>query len=75
MQLTNEWIERGKVEVRLEGRRDLILRQLRHQIGLVTSEMEEQIAGLPDVRLDELAEALLDFQKPTDAEHWLASRG
>jgi predicted transposase YdaD len=90
MQLTNEWIEIGKVEGRTEGRtegrvegrlegrvearRDLILRQLRRRIGQVSPEVENQIAHLPDGRLDDLAEALLDFQQPMDADRWLATQ-
>ena len=62
MQLTNEWIERGKtegrvegrmegrvegrMEGRMEGRRELVLRQLRRQIGPVPPELLERVAAL-----------------------------
>jgi predicted transposase YdaD len=76
MHLTNEWIEQGRTEGRTEGRsqgrREVILRQLRRRVGGLPPEMEEQISRLPEARLDDFAEALLDFCELEDVRLWLA---
>jgi hypothetical protein len=78
MQLTNEWIERGReeglskgrLEGRLEGRRALVLRQLA-RLGQVSDEFGQRIGSLLEGQLDELAEALLGFRSIEDAHRWL----
>ncbi len=79
MQLTNDWIEQGKIEGRtegrtegrMEGRRELLARQLRRRVGAVPPELLDQIARLSDSRIDDLGEALFDFQNIADAQTWL----
>jgi predicted transposase YdaD len=75
MQLTNEWIEAGKVEGRqeghLEGRRELVIRLLRRRLGNVPPELVDRIRQLSDSQVDEFGEALLDFQNVSDAQAWL----
>ena len=70
MQLTNEWIERGKAE----GRQETVLKQLRHRFGRLPANFPRRIGKLSLPQLDELVEALLDFRTRADAEAWLADR-
>ena len=72
MQWTNEWIERGKDEGRLEGRRTIIVRQLARRFGSVPSEIKDSVGRLSETQIDQLAEALLDFHDVEDMRLWLA---
>jgi predicted transposase YdaD len=58
---------------RQEGELDLALRQLRRRCGDLTPEQVARVRALPLERLEELAEALLDFQGPADLDSWLAA--
>lgn len=70
-QLTNEWIEQGKLEGRQEGRRELVLRQLQRRLGAISDDFAERVSKLPDLKVAELGEALLDFRNSADAQMWL----
>ncbi|HET6252130.1 MAG TPA: DUF4351 domain-containing protein [Tepidisphaeraceae bacterium] len=74
MQLTNEWIEQGKIEGDLAGRRALLLRQLRHRLGSVPPEAVAEIEHLGGSLVDELGEAIFDFHDLNDVQSWLAAR-
>ena len=63
----------GRQEGRQEGERDLALRQLRRRCGDLSSEQVVRVRALPLERLEELAEALLDFQGPADLDGWLGA--
>jgi predicted transposase YdaD len=63
----------GRQEGRQEGELDLALRQLRRRCGDLTPEQVARVRALPLERLEELAEALLDFQGPADLDSWLAA--
>jgi predicted transposase YdaD len=77
MQYTNEWIERGRTEGltkgREEGRREVLLLQLRRRLGSLPAEFIDRMDHLSVSQLDDLADALLDFQTLADAQSWLAS--
>lgn len=47
------------------------LRLLRRRVGEVTPSTEERIRALSVSKLEELAEALLDFSSPADLMAWL----
>ncbi len=49
----------------------LVMRQLRRRLGTIAPEMEAQIRSLSIDRLEDLGEALLDFQSETDLIDWL----
>ncbi len=55
-----------------QGELMLVRRQLARRFGALTPEMEARICALETPLLDALSEALLDFQKPSDLEEWLA---
>jgi hypothetical protein len=88
MAWTNEWIEQG-IEQGIErgreqglalgshtARIDVLARLLRRRFGaeIATATFISRLGELSDTQLDNLAEALLDFQSLADAEAWLASR-
>jgi Domain of unknown function (DUF4351) len=53
------------------GQRSLVLRQLTRRIGIFPAELRSQIELLPVTQLDELGEALLDFEQLADLTDWL----
>ncbi len=63
-------------EGRLEGEqreRSLILRQLTRQVGEIPQEALKRIETLSIVQLENLGEALLNFQAGADLEAWLSA--
>ena len=48
-------------------------RLLLRRCGPLTSGQQEAIAALPLETLEQLGEALLDFNGPDDLNHWLAA--
>ena len=71
MELTTSWERKGIVMGRHSGKKELLVRLLRRRFGDVSQEIEARIDALPDSRLDELGEAILDFTSLTDAQSWL----
>jgi predicted transposase YdaD len=55
----------------LKQAQSLILRQLNRRVGNLSLELETQVKALPLVRLDDLGEALLDFNEMGDLVLWL----
>jgi Domain of unknown function (DUF4351) len=51
--------------------RSVILRQLTRRVGLVPEAMTDRIQQLPIDRLEDLAEALLNFMQLNDLVDWL----
>ena len=49
----------------------LILRQLTRRIGAIPANLVEQIRQFPIETLENLGEALLDFQQEADLVNWL----
>ncbi|NEO66844.1 MAG: DUF4351 domain-containing protein, partial [Moorea sp. SIO4G2] len=60
-------LDRGKQEEALL----LVIRQLTLRLGLLDPVLQQQIEGLSITRLEELSEALLDFNTATDLAVWL----
>jgi hypothetical protein len=74
MEIVTSWMERGLEQGRQEGldhERKLVLRQLRKRLGDLNPAVADQINGLSADRLEELFEALLDFNSPRDLGAWL----
>jgi predicted transposase YdaD len=61
----------AKAEGAVGEARSLILRQLNRKVGDVLTQVEVRIEALPLAKLDELGEALLDFQEMDDLLAWL----
>ncbi len=65
--------EEGREEGRAEGRAEginLILRQLNRRIGQISPDFSSQIRALSVEQLEDLGEALLDFQSEEDLRQW-----
>jgi predicted transposase YdaD len=60
-----------KGEGRQEGEANLVLRQLNRRIGGISAELSANIQSLSLENLENLGEALLDFQSVEDLEQWL----
>ncbi|NEQ17248.1 MAG: DUF4351 domain-containing protein, partial [Moorea sp. SIO3E2] len=60
-------IQRGKQE----GVLLIVMRLLTLRLGLIDPGLQQQIEGLSITRLEELSEALLDFETATDLALWL----
>ena len=64
------WSE-GLQEGRQEGEANLVLRQLNRRVGDISPELLPNIRSLDLEQLENLGEALLDFQSLQDLEQWL----
>lgn len=64
-------LEQGLQQGLQQGEATLILRLLNRRFGEVDSQLQERIRGLPIPQLEELSEALLDFEAVTDLVTWL----
>lgn len=67
MQITTSWELRGMHR----GKRELVVKMLRHRFGEVSKEIETNIDSLEDSQIDDFGEALLSFTSLADAEAWL----
>ena len=61
-------------EIKEEAERSLILRQLTRRVGEVPTAAHERIVSLPLVDLENLGEALLDFERLADLQAWLEAQ-
>jgi predicted transposase YdaD len=69
-----EILQEGKEEGREEGRQSelrLVMRLLTRRIGVINSQLQSQIENLSLTQLEDLGEALLDFNSETDLINWL----
>jgi len=63
-------------EGREEGRQSelrLVMRQITRRIGAINSQLQSEIENLSLTQLEDLGEALLDFNSETDLVNWLSS--
>ena len=63
--------QRGEVK----GEFKLIFRQLNRRVGELSPEVREQVEKLPLEQLENLGEALLDFNSMADLQAWLDGIG
>ncbi len=87
MEIVTSWMEQGLQRGRQEGRQEglqqgrqegrqqeavsLILRQLTRRLGAIDSSLQERIQRLSVAQLEDLGEALLDFESAADLAPWL----
>ncbi len=77
MEIVTSWMEKGLEQGRQEGldhERKVLLRQLRKRLGSLDPAVEAQIQSLAADRLEQLGEALLDFNALADLDAWLQSQ-
>jgi len=70
-ELREEAREEARQEIRLEEARSLILRQLNRKVGEVPTMAKSQVEALDLTELEDLAEALLNFETLADLRAWL----
>ncbi len=58
-------------EIKEEGERSLIIRQLTRRVGELSQDIRDRIDTLPLEDLESLGEALLDFSNLIDLENWM----
>jgi hypothetical protein len=63
MEIVTSWMEQGK--------RDLVVRQLRKRFGALDIAKEDRIDQLSSEQLEALGESLLDFASVEDLDDWL----
>lgn len=73
MQIVTSWMQQGIEQGTQNEARLLVLRQLRKRLASLDPDSEARISKLPVERMEELAEALLDFPAPSDLTNWLKS--
>jgi predicted transposase YdaD len=73
MQITTSWKEEGRIEGRIEGQSNTILRLLNRKFGSLPNEIATQINSLEPNQLNSLTEDLLDFETFDDLEQWLSN--
>ena len=71
MEITTSWQRKGRLEGRLEGQSNTILKLLNHKFGTLDEAVVRQIKSLESEQLDSLTEDLLDFQTLEDLNQWL----
>lgn len=69
-----EGLEQGLEQGKREGEAALVLRLLKRRVGRLSRGMSRRIHALSITELENLGEALLDFNSPADLENWLAQR-
>ena len=67
-------MQRGIQQGLHDGEAGIVVRQLRRRFGILPVRQEDAVRALSSTDLEELAEALLDFQTSTDLASWLESR-
>ena len=68
-------LEDGLQRGRQQGEQELALRQLRRRCGGLSAAQEAAVRSLSVERLEQLAEALLDFHNVSDLDAWLRGAG
>jgi len=69
MELMTSWERKG----REEGKQELILRMLNRRLGSTPPSMTSRLGQLTSSQLDDLGEALLDFDSVADLDQWLSA--
>jgi len=68
-------IHRGWQAGKQEGEAQLVWRQLTRRCGNLPVSYQSVLGRLSLAELEDLGEALLDWQGPAELEAWLAARG
>lgn len=72
-QLTTQVGWRSGLEKGLEKERRLVLRQFRKRLGELDADAVGHVETLTAEQLEELGEALLEFEYPDDLKAWLTA--
>jgi Domain of unknown function (DUF4351) len=69
MQIVTSWMRTGIQQ----GQVSMVMRLLKHKFGEIDSNVEARIKGLSSPQLEDLSEALLDFDRVADLTTWLGN--
>jgi hypothetical protein len=72
--LAEQWIEQGLQQGAQRAAAAMALRQLHRRFGIFEAETEDRVRALPVAQLEDLGEALLDFQSKQELLDWLQAR-
>jgi flagellar biosynthesis/type III secretory pathway protein FliH len=77
MEIVTSWMEerlqQGLQQGRQEATVSLVMRQLKHRLGLIEAPLLDQVQRLSLEQLEALSEALLDFASVADLREWLTA--
>ena len=75
---TQKGLQQGRIEGRQEGKQEeallLLMRLLTRRFGELDPQLQERVRGLSLTQLEELGEALFDFETVMDLAVWLEKR-
>lgn len=71
MEYITSWERKGIEIGKLEGKLELVLRQLPKRTGELSAAMRKRVSKLSAAQLDLLGDALIDFQRKADLSKWL----
>ncbi|ELR99443.1 DUF4351 domain-containing protein, partial [Gloeocapsa sp. PCC 73106] len=72
MEIVTSWMEKGIEQGIEQGKKSLVIRQLKRRLGEIPVHLETEIRSLPLEAVERLGEALLDFQSLEDLVSWLS---
>ncbi len=72
MQIVTSWMSKGIEQGKQEGQASMVMRLLKHKFGEINSDVEAQIQKLSSPELEDLSEALLDFEQVSELTTWLS---
>ena len=79
MEIMTSWkaegIKEGMQQGMQQGELSLVMRQLIRKLGVLPTSVVETISTLNLTLIEDLGDALLDFNKREDLETWLVSHG
>ncbi|BAZ05790.1 DUF4351 domain-containing protein [Calothrix sp. NIES-3974] len=77
METVTSWQRQGRIEGQEIGKQEeacrMVVGLLHRRVGTLTPQLQERIQRLSVSQLEDLGEALLDFNAITDLENWLAT--
>jgi hypothetical protein len=71
MDIVTSWLEEGIVKGRDEGVRKIVVRLLKRQVGKLSASTSKALAALSTAQLEDLGDALLEFNSIDDLTDWL----
>lgn len=71
MEIVTSWMEQGLQQGRQQEAVSMVLRQLTRRLSGVDPSLQERIQRLSVAKLEDLGEALLDFDSAADLVAWL----
>ncbi|MEH2322676.1 MAG: DUF4351 domain-containing protein [Nostoc sp.] len=71
MEIVTSWMEKGITQGIEQGEKNIVKRQLKRRFNNIDSTLENRINGLSSEQLENLADAIFDFQSLEDLINWL----